>query len=607
MYMPSKLFAMAVVGVGALVLVGGVIIGGTGNVLEPKAEANPGISVERVGSSGWVGTEETLRPTIALANDGEQDRVQTVEIMVDGDDDGEFEETVAARKVTLSAGETKQTTFTFDAPGAGEYQYAVVAEGEVITKWSVDVLESPTFDVEEMSVDSTSVQGDDANVTMRLVNEGDYRAERTVVIKLADETVAERSISLGGNTDKTVSMSVPTANLEPGVHEFTVTVDDEKATGDFQVLKPATFTVDELGGELNVTRGTNATIEATVTNTGEVAGTQTVSVRGLEIDGIERTVSLDHKESKTVEFTVPTDELSAGTYSYSVVTQNDEVTAADRGENETSTRLRVRDGYFKVSYIRGDDLVNIGDPITLAANVTNTGDATDTQNLKVGIDLVGGPTPELIGVSKNVTLEPGEETSVEFRITSLDGSEHVDELEDLQMGSYIYGIYSEDTNATSVFDAGPGIKVGSSLDNESNSNQTTAESVPATRDEITQEKYGIYYKQLSGETKMQIDEIYERQPFASGLGITEVLTREEIARQKYGLDVKIGDKFEFSEIELELQQQIEADFDAQFTSQSGDRIESLDELAQQEYDKEYEQLTDEQKERIMELYEAQFD
>ena len=141
----------------------------------------------------------------------------------------------------------------------------------------------------------------------------------------------------------------------------------------------------------------------------------------------------------------------------------------------------------------------------------------------------------------------------------------------------------------------------------SSSGSSNDEPETVSKDVITQEKYGLDYDEVSGETRSQVDEIHERQPFADGLVITEVLTREEIARQEFGLDVKRNDAFEFTSIDVETQQEIEAAFDDQFESDDGDRIESWDELARAEFGSEYEALNGTQQETIREQYQAQFD
>jgi hypothetical protein len=136
---------------------------------------------------------------------------------------------------------------------------------------------------------------------------------------------------------------------------------------------------------------------------------------------------------------------------------------------------------------------------------------------------------------------------------------------------------------------------------------TVSDGDRASLDEITQDKYGLYYHEVSGETKSQIAEIHERQPFANGLAAAEVRTREEIARQEYGADVNVGENFDFTGLDIDVQQQVEADFDAQFQTESGDRIESWDELAHETYGSSYENLTATRQEDIRTTYQDQFE
>ena len=112
---------------------------------------------------------------------------------------------------------------------------------------------------------------------------------------------------------------------------------------------------------------------------------------------------------------------------------------------------------------------------------------------------------------------------------------------------------------------------------------------------------------MSSETKRQVEEIHERQPFADGLAAAEVRTREEIARQEYGADVKAGEKFNFTGLDIETQQNVEGDFDAQFQTDSGDRIESWDELASDTYGTSYENLTASRQANIRTTYQEQFE
>ena len=55
-----------------------------------------------------------------------------------------------------------------------------------------------------------------------------------------------------------------------------------------------------------------------------------------------------------------------------------------------------------------------------------------------------------------------------------------------------------------------------------------------TRDDIAQAKYGYDFDELSTETAGQVQAIYNRQPFAEGTSLEDLLTREEIAEDLYG-------------------------------------------------------------------------
>jgi len=344
----------------------------------------------------------------------------------------------------------------------------------------------------------------------------------------------------------------------------------------------------------NLTRGERFNATVTLVNDGDVAGTETVHLTGptSEMEW-NQTVMLYSGESTTLEFTAETANLTRGNYSLTL-------TMANASRNET---LRIRESHLIVADVSGPESVEIDEEIHFTARLQNTGDAVANQTVEHRIDLDGDDEPETLVGNQSVRLAPGNGTTVEFTIPAENRSQFDDEE---LLGTHIYGVYSEDTNATGVVvieeETSP-----STWSSSSDSTSTSDSSEQVSKDVISQEKYGLYYDEVSGETQTQIDEIYQRQPFADGLVVTEVLTREEIARQVYGLDVKRNDAFEFTSIDIELQQEIEATFDAQFESETGDRIESWDELAQEQYGSNYDSLNETQKQTIRERYQEQFD
>ncbi|AUV81394.1 hypothetical protein C2R22_06760 [Salinigranum rubrum] len=78
---------------------------------------------------------------------------------------------------------------------------------------------------------------------------------------------------------------------------------------------------------------------------------------------------------------------------------------------------------------------------------------------------------------------------------------------------------------------------------------------PYTRDDIAQAKYGLNATELSTETAGQVEELYDRQPFA-GLRPDAVRTREELSRAAYGVDYAV--------LSRDSRLTIERRYDAQF-------------------------------------------
>jgi hypothetical protein len=231
------------------------------------------------------------------------------------------------------------------------------------------------------------------------------------------------------------------------------------------------------------------------------------------------------------------------------------------------------------------------------------------------IDLDGDDRPEDDDITRQVTLAPGEERTVRFDIPYQADPDPLNQVETLPTGTYIYGIYTADDNETAVFEArrpardyalGGGGGGGGDGASGGDTGSGPGDVGPVSRAEIAQEKYGLFYDDLSAETQAQIDEIHDRQPFAGDRGVVDVLTREEIARQRYGLDVERGDNFEFSGIDVDLQQRIEAEFDAQFERSDPDRVESWDELARERYGTTYENLDADRQAAIERAYRDQF-
>lgn len=570
------------------------------------------LAVGNTSDSGQVTAGENTTVWTTLSNSGSEAVTQPVAVRVDLDGDGTFDTTVAEEELTLEAGQSETVALNVGTGqlDPGTYTYGIFVGDSSDSPVGSDqlvVTRPTTFVVDGVDTDASVVRGDSATVTATISNVGDVQGVQTVELTVTNEmgavepgVTASKTLSLAPDGTTEVSFTVPTTDLAPGNYDYEVATSDDAAGKGVVVLQPPTFEMKDLTGAETVPRGDTAVLNATVSNTGDVAGTEALALlhEGEIVD--ETTVSLDSGETTTVTFTTETANYTRGNYTFAVES------SADR----TETTVRVIDSEFRVDRVRGNETLYIGDRMVFTATVENVGDMNDTQTVEWKLDLNNDDVTESYGITKNVTLAAGEKTDVTFVIPYMEDPDPFNSVEDFVRGTFIYGVYTEDSSDTAVFVAknkGFGIGGGGSGDGSSGSSgDASVTTEKATLDEIAIQKYGLYYEEISGESQEQLVEIHERQPFADGLSIVDIKTREEIARQDYGLDVGRNDDFDFTSIDIETQQEIEADFDAQFQTDEGDRVESWNELAQAQYGSDYDELTDEQQAGIRDDYLEQF-
>lgn len=523
---------------------------------------------------------------------------ETVELVLTGDEMPAL--TVDEQTVTVAAESTTTVTLAArtDTVDSGTYSYTITVGDRRASRANGTVsLAPPQFSIDQAWA-APVVRGRQAEIRSAVHNRGDYSGMRTVRLLVdrdrdgefsADETVATRAPLLPADSRTTVTFRLRTDGLEPGTYAYRVQGTETVADGQLTVERPATFRIADVAMTSNRSQGEQFDAAVMLVNVGDATGAQTVRVDGPGPIDQNRTVTLTASEVRTVEFTADTSNLTRGNYSVAFA-------VADQPQNARNATLRIRESHFDVTSVSGPEQADLGDDLEFSAHVRNTGDASDNQTVEYRIDLDGDDMPETTAGNRTLSLSRGEEATVTFTVG--DGVDDSDLL-----GTHIYGVYSEDANATDVVV----ISADAGGSGSSTSSATDGGSEQVSLNVISQEKYGYYYEELSGETQRQIEELYERQPFADGLDVTEVLTREEIARRHLGLDVESGDDFNFTALDVEDQQHIEATFDAQFQSDSGDRVESWDELAQRLYGTDYESLEESRQQQIRDRYWEQFE
>jgi PGF-pre-PGF domain-containing protein len=186
-----------------------------------------------------------------------------------------------------------------------------------------------------------------------------------------------------------------------GTDTATLTVTDvagniDTDTVTVTVLARPNFSVTVAGADSPVLASSTLTVEATVENVGDVAGTQTVT---LDVGGVQRdarTLSLAGGESTTATFVWETGTADRGAYTATVTSANDSATVAVDVEIP---------GNFEVDIVEITSPVVEGERLTVTATVRNRGDRVATKQVALDIGSSGRS-------SRTLTLAPGEQRTV---------------------------------------------------------------------------------------------------------------------------------------------------------------------------------------------------
>ncbi|MDP2731384.1 MAG: CARDB domain-containing protein [Dehalococcoidales bacterium] len=217
-------------------------------------------------------------------------------------------------------------------------------------------------------------------------------SEEDLVIAYYDEA-GERWVNLAS----TVNAAANTVSAE--VSHFTA----------FTVLaysSPAAFTVDNLEiSKTQLNAGESVIISVEVTNTGDLRGSYEVALKINNAVVEAKQVTLDSGASQTVSFATSRD--AAGTYSVSINGQSGSFTVKGTSGAPTEPTPSAPAAFTTSSLSISPTAVNIGDMVTIAVQVANTGDLSGSYEvtLKINNEMVE---------TKQVTLDGGRSQTVSF-------------------------------------------------------------------------------------------------------------------------------------------------------------------------------------------------
>jgi hypothetical protein len=248
---------------------------------------------------------------------------------------------------------------------------------------------------------ATVVNGTELDISADVANVGDLQGTQTVTLSV-DGVTQSQSLTLAGGASTTVTFTVDTGALGPGSYTHEIGTANDSESGTLTVQAPPTFEVSNLQpASATVINGTEVDISADIANTGDLTGTQTVT---LTVDGITQTKSLTLAAgaNTTVAFqNVDTGLLGPGTYTHEIGTANDSASGTLTVDPEPTAAT------FLVTNIQPADAAVVnGTELDISADVRNVGDLQGTQTLTLSAGALAR--------TQNVTLAGGANTTVTF-------------------------------------------------------------------------------------------------------------------------------------------------------------------------------------------------
>ncbi|QSG14889.1 DUF7289 family protein [Halapricum desulfuricans] len=342
----------------------------------------------------------------------------------------------------LAGGEAVDYEFTIPGDAVsdpGRYQYRIETGDDVYSD-TIDIGDTdddwPRFEITSLDApDSAHLSGNpQLNVTVR--NEGDLLGNQTIAFSFDGDREATRTVGLGREEEATLTFDIPTGSSGTDI-PLNVTSNDDFATTLIDIGSAAYFDISEAGSPTGIDAEETFEINASITNTGGVDGTQSVEIRvqnastGTVVDRGEWEPTLDGHLSETGEesreLTLTVDGVATpGLYNYTVQTGDENVTRTFYvGEKATD--------FFQVSSVRATpNPVEQGNTTTVTAVINNTGASSAEQTIEFAF---------ADGTSKTdtVSLAPGSGTTVTF---------DYEVPEALPAGAYEYTVSTANSSAT---------------------------------------------------------------------------------------------------------------------------------------------------------------
>ncbi|PSP37053.1 hypothetical protein BRC66_06780, partial [Halobacteriales archaeon QH_2_66_30] len=364
--------------------------------------------------------EETNSPVVAgdpldvtatIENVGDVSGIETVDLTVGG-------QVVDEVTVTLDGGESETMTLSWDTAQEDPGNYTATVGGSDDSETvDIRVLEPAEFRVEIEEANTPVTGGGTLAVTATVENVGEVADTQPIELAIDGDRVDTVQLSLDGGENETVTLRWQTAAGDVGYHTARVASDDDSDAVDVRVRETSSatsFAVEIDGTNAPVVAGEEVSVTATVRNTASVQARGSVELRVGDEEIESREIRLVGGQSRTLTFSWQTDLGDVGDHEVEVVTESDA---------DGTTVLVLRPAEFAVDIEETNSPVVAGETLDVTATITNVGDATDTQTIRLAAADGRQDGTEL-------TLEGGESETVTlgWETTEDDIGEHTVEV-----------------------------------------------------------------------------------------------------------------------------------------------------------------------------------
>ncbi|MFP9191302.1 CARDB domain-containing protein [Natrialbaceae archaeon A-CW1-1] len=407
--------------------------------LAVKEPATFAVEIDEAAITEEIGQGDELAVVVTVENLGEVSATQPVALEFGADG------TVASEEVTLEGSESEQITLTYEIPAD------TPPEETTLTVSSDDDVDETTIEVhstEEYVIDTVTASpvtaGDELTIDVEVENVGNGTAEQPLTLSVGGENQTVTVALDPGATETYPFTHATTAADVPGL-SVTAQVDEHEVTETARVrtADPATFTINDLSLPTDVTQGETVTADVTITNDGDLEGTDDVALLIASEKVVTESIDLEGGDTTTVtlEYELPhepragihdvdvavttTDDVAFDTLAVDYETIESGIEVADQGDTvevaggDYTESVVVETANVTILGIDGSDATTI----TPDGEVGFSVEAQDVTISRLSIDGAGTETG-ILATANNSEIVRNAFTNLEIGVHLDDSDEH---------------------------------------------------------------------------------------------------------------------------------------------------------------------------------------